>query len=82
MRRARVAQSPRRTIRFSWMCAVDYLLRDDLKREKRFDVVYHYADPEHKRRLRVKARVNEGEPVPSVVGHIRARIGLNVKLTT
>jgi NADH-quinone oxidoreductase subunit C/D len=43
------------------VCGVDYPGRD-----KRFDVVYHYADPEHDRRLRVKARINEGEEVPSV----------------
>jgi NADH-quinone oxidoreductase subunit C/D len=49
---------------YPWLmdvCGVDYPGRD-----KRFDVVYHYANPEKKHRLRVKARLNESETVPSV----------------
>lgn len=43
------------------ICGVDYPGRD-----KRFDVVYHFADPEKGNRLRVKVRVNEDEEVPSL----------------
>jgi len=37
------------------VCGVDYP-----EREERFDVVYHFANPETKNRLRMKARVKEG----------------------
>ncbi|MBI2603081.1 MAG: NADH dehydrogenase (quinone) subunit D [Deltaproteobacteria bacterium] len=43
------------------VCGVDYP-----EREKRFEVVYHFADPAKKRRLRVKSLVKEGEKVPTV----------------
>ncbi len=43
------------------VCGVDYPERD-----KRFDVVYHFADPANNRRLRMKARVGENEGLPSV----------------
>lgn len=43
------------------VCGVDYP-----NREKRFDLVYHYANPEKRQRLRVKARLDENEAVPSV----------------
>lgn len=43
------------------ICGVDYP-----EREKRFDVVYHFADPEKQHRLRVKVQVNEDEEVPTL----------------
>ena len=45
------------------VCGVDYPGRD-----KRFDVVYHFADPEKRHRLRVKTQVDEGVSLPSVTG--------------
>ncbi|MEZ4741207.1 MAG: NADH dehydrogenase (quinone) subunit D [Bdellovibrionota bacterium] len=45
------------------VCGVDYP-----KRDQRFDVVYHLADLEKKRRLRIKTQVAEGDSVPSVIG--------------
>ncbi len=44
------------------VCGVDYPERD-----KRFDVVYHFADPEKKHRLRMKVQINEDEEVSSVI---------------
>jgi NADH-quinone oxidoreductase subunit C/D len=49
------------------VCGVDYPERDD-----RFDVVYHFANPEEKRRLRVKARVSDGASLPSVTSVYKA----------
>lgn len=43
------------------VCGVDYP-----ERQKRFDVVYHFADPQRQRRLRVKAPVSDGESLSSV----------------
>lgn len=43
------------------ICGVDYPGRD-----QRFDVVYHFADPEKGRRLRVKVRINDTDHVPSL----------------
>jgi len=43
------------------VCGVDYP-----ERSERFDIVYHYANPTEKRRLRVKSRVNDGATLPSV----------------
>ncbi len=43
------------------VCGVDYP-----ERGERFDVVYHYASPEDKQRLRVKTKVADGGAVPSV----------------
>ena len=37
-------------------------------RSPRFEVVYHLYSIPHKRRLRLKVRVDEGEAVPSVTG--------------
>ena len=42
------------------------------ERERRFDVVYHYMNPETKRRLRVKAPVAEGESLASVTNIYRS----------
>lgn len=44
------------------VCGVDYP-----EREKRFDVVYHFADPEKQRRLRMKTQLSDGEEVSSVI---------------
>jgi NADH-quinone oxidoreductase subunit C/D len=43
------------------VCGVDYP-----ERQERFDVVYHLADPDNNRRLRLKARVADGGGLPSV----------------
>lgn len=43
------------------VCGADYP-----ERQPRFDVVYHFADPEHRKRLRLKTQVNEDEEVPSI----------------
>ncbi|MBM3330201.1 MAG: NADH-quinone oxidoreductase subunit C [Calditrichaeota bacterium] len=44
------------------LTAVDWLG----KRSPRFDVVYHFYSTEHNHRLRVKAMVDEGAPVPTL----------------
>lgn len=49
------------------VCGVDYP-----ERAERFDVVYHLADPDHKRRLRVKTRVADGGGLPSVTSVYRS----------
>lgn len=41
------------------------------EREKRFDVVYHYLNPDTKKRLRVKTQVGEGESIASLTGTYR-----------
>lgn len=43
------------------VCGVDYPERQD-----RFDVVYHLADPDNGRRLRVKTKISDGGGLPSV----------------
>ena len=45
------------------LCGVDWP-----QREKRFDVVYHLLSLTRNARLRVKARVGEGESIPSIIG--------------
>lgn len=49
------------------VCGVDWP-----ERAERFDVVYHFANPEEKRRLRMKARVPDGGAVPSVTSVYKA----------
>lgn len=49
------------------VCGVDYP-----ERAERFDVVYHYAAPEDKRRLRIKTKVADGGAVPSVTSVYKA----------
>ena len=44
------------------LCGVDWP-----QREKRFDVVYHLLSLTRNARLRVKAKVGEGESIPSVI---------------
>ena len=44
------------------VCGVDYL-----GREFRFEIVYHLLSYHYNQRIRVKVRVHEGDPVPSVV---------------
>mgnify|MGYP001295471906 FL=1 len=44
------------------VCGVDYL-----GREFRFEIVYHLLSYQYNQRIRVKVRVREGDPVPSVV---------------
>ncbi|MBT3791838.1 MAG: NADH-quinone oxidoreductase subunit C [Rhodospirillales bacterium] len=45
------------------VCGVDYP-----EREKRFDVVYHLLSLRQNHRVRVRARVDENTPIPSVTG--------------
>ena len=49
------------------VCGVDYP-----EREKRFDVVYHFADLENNRRLRLKTMLDEGESIPSLTSIYKA----------
>lgn len=49
------------------ICGVDYP-----NREKRFEVVYHFADVEKNRRLRVKAHVNEEDEVPTLTSTFKS----------
>jgi NADH-quinone oxidoreductase subunit C/D len=49
------------------VCGVDYP-----GREKRFDVVYHFVNPDTNQRLRMKARVNESDDVPSLTPVFKA----------
>ena len=44
------------------VCGVDYP-----GREFRFEIVYHLLSYHYNQRIRVKVRVHEGDPVPSVV---------------
>ena len=50
-------------VNFIDLCGVDYPQRPD-----RFDVVLHLLSPRHNRRVRVKTRTNETNPVPSLTG--------------
>lgn len=43
------------------ICGVHYP-----EREKSFEVVYHFADPEKKHRLRVKVKLGENEPISTL----------------
>jgi NADH-quinone oxidoreductase subunit C len=45
------------------ICGVDYP-----KREKRFDVVYHFLSTRKNQRIRLKLQTDEHTPVPSIVG--------------
>ena len=47
---------------------VDVTAVDWPGRERRFDVVYHFLSPMQNLRIRVKAEVEEGTPVPSIIG--------------
>src|SRR5262245_51329165 len=47
---------------------VDVTAVDWPGRERRFDVVYHFLSPKQNHRLRVKAEVEEGASVPSIIG--------------
>jgi NADH-quinone oxidoreductase subunit C len=47
---------------------VDVTAVDWPGRERRFDVVYHFLSPMQNLRIRVKAEVDEGTPVPSIIG--------------
>lgn len=49
------------------VCGVDYP-----ERGERFDVVYHYANTDDRRRLRVKTKVNDGATLPSVTSVFKA----------
>lgn len=49
------------------VCGVDYP-----ERGERFDVVYHYANTEDRRRLRIKTKVNDGATLPSVTSVYKA----------
>lgn len=49
------------------VCGVDYP-----ERSKRFDVVYHFANPDQNHRLRLKTAVSEGGSVPSLTSEYKA----------
>lgn len=49
------------------VCGVDYP-----QREQRFDVVYHFADPPQKNRLRLKVALHEDEQIESVTSVYRS----------
>ncbi len=49
------------------VCGVDYP-----ERSKRFELVYHFADPQKQQRLRVKVPLSEGEAIPSVTSVYRS----------
>jgi len=49
------------------VCGVDYPGRD-----RRFDVVYHFLNPETNRRLRVKTQIADGGSLPSVTPAFKA----------
>lgn len=51
---------------------VDVTAVDAYQRDPRFDVVYHWLNLATQERLRLKVRVNEGEPVPSLARRIRS----------
>lgn len=40
-------------------------------RQERFDVVYHFLNLTNQARLRLKLRIKEGEPVPSMTGRFK-----------
>jgi NADH-quinone oxidoreductase subunit C len=46
---------------------VDITAVDWPGREQRFDVVYHLLSPKHNLRIRLKAPLDEGAPVPSII---------------
>jgi NADH-quinone oxidoreductase subunit C len=48
-------------------CIIDVTAVDWPRREKRFDVVYHFLSPRRNRRVRVKVEVDEVTPVASIV---------------
>jgi len=52
-----------RFISFTDVCGVDYPERDP-----RFEVVYHLLSPYINRRIRLKVRADDVEPVPSITG--------------
>jgi NADH-quinone oxidoreductase subunit C len=51
-----------------FVCFIDICGADYPAREERFDVVYHFLAPHHNRRIRVKVRTDEVNPVPSLNG--------------
>ncbi|HVV61514.1 MAG TPA: NADH-quinone oxidoreductase subunit C [Pseudolabrys sp.] len=52
-------------------CIIDVTAVDWPKREKRFDVVYHFLSPMMNRRVRVKIETDERTPVPSIIAVFR-----------
>jgi NADH-quinone oxidoreductase subunit C len=53
--------------RFQFDVLMDLTAVDYLGRRPRFDVVYHLVSTSFRRRIRIKVRVEENEPVDSVV---------------
>lgn len=47
---------------FGFSLFLDVTAVDHPQREPRFDVVYHFLSPQHKRRIRLKLQVSEAEP--------------------
>jgi len=53
---------------FSFDLFMDITAVDWLKREPRFDVIYHLYSTAHNHRLRIKVMIGDNQPVPSVSG--------------
>ena len=51
---------------------VDITAMDGHQRDPRFDVVYHWLNLTSQERLRLKVRVNDQEPLPSLVSRYKA----------
>ncbi len=51
---------------------LDITAVDWFQRDPRFDVVYHLLNLTNQARLRVKVRMNEGRPMPSLVSRYKA----------
>jgi NADH-quinone oxidoreductase subunit C len=51
---------------------LDITAVDAFERNPRFDVVYHWLNLTNQERLRLKMRVNDGQPVPSLATRIKA----------
>jgi NADH-quinone oxidoreductase subunit C len=64
----RVATFLRDDERCQFWSIVDITAVDWPERERRFDIVYHFLSPKQNRRVRVKVEVDEGTPVPSIIG--------------
>jgi NADH-quinone oxidoreductase subunit C len=64
----RVATFLRDDERCQFWSIVDITAVDWPERERRFDIVYHFLSPKQNRRVRVKLEVDEGTPVPSIIG--------------
>jgi NADH-quinone oxidoreductase subunit C len=53
--------------RCQFWCLIDVTAIDWPSRHRRFDMVYHFLSPKLNQRIRVKAEVEEGATVPSII---------------